>query len=236
MKGIWKSLLTGIQMRWGFGKAWFRGGRQLWIWLVRAAIIFGIPFLVPATLLGLPAGLPDRMRWSGMLFQFAGLAMVVVGLNLSRQVFGRNSIWKAIIQWLGRARYIVVPLKPITGRGDLRAGLAMMGDAEVTVSGRKESQNIDERVAALEAELGRLDGKLTETRQEVRKLQSDTNDRIINEQAERQSEDQKISKRLETAAIGGIHLELAGVAYLVVGIALTSVPDEIAALIRAVGL
>jgi hypothetical protein len=36
--------------------------------------------------------------------------------------------------------------------------------------------------------------------------------------------------------IGGINLELAGLVYLLVGIAFTAIPNEIAGLLRAVGL
>jgi uncharacterized protein YgiM (DUF1202 family) len=95
--------------------------------------------------------------------------------------------------------------------------------------------SIEDRVARLEDDLKRLDGKLAETKQDVRNLRSEANEKMDKERSERYSDDQKISKRLETAAIGGIHLELAGVAYLVVGITLTSVPDVFVALISAVG-
>jgi hypothetical protein len=108
------------------------------------------------------------------------------------------------------------------------------GGAEGTLSVRKGA-SIESRVAKLEDDLKRLDGNLAETKQDLRNLRSETNEKIDKERSERYSDDQKISKRLETAAIGGIHLELAGVAYLVVGITLTSVPDVFVALISAVG-
>jgi hypothetical protein len=195
--------------------------------------MFG-PFHFPATLLGVPIELADRLRWSGMLFQFAGLAMVVVGLNLSRQVFGQSSIWKAIVAWFGRVPYMVVPPKAVTATMNIREAGSDGCSAEGTVSVR-QGTSIEDCVAKLEDDLKRLHGKLAETKQDVRNLRRETIEKIDQERSERYSEDQKISKRLETAAIGGIHLELAGVAYLVVGIALTSVPDELAALVSAVG-
>jgi hypothetical protein len=196
--------------------------------------MFGIPFLFPATLLGVPIEVTDRLRWSGMLFQFAGLAMVVVGLNLSRQVFGQSSIWKAIVAWFGRARYMMVPPKAVTATTHL-SGTASVGLSAAGALSVSKGASIEDRVARLEDDLKRLNGKLAETKQDVRNLRSETNEKIDKERSERYSDDQKISKRLETAAIGGIHLELAGVAYLVVGITLTSVPDVFVALIPAVG-
>jgi hypothetical protein len=235
MKGILKSLWAGAKRRGRLGRAWFRDGGPLWIWLAVAAAMLVIPYVFAATLLGVPIELADRLRWSGMLFQFAGLAMVVVGLNLSRQVFEQSSIWKAIVAWLGRARYMVVPPKPVNVSATAQAGAALMAGGEATVSVGKGT-SIEDRVARLEEDLKRLDGKLAETKKDVGKLRSETNEKIDKERSERRCEDQKISKRLETAAIGGIHLELAGVAYLVVGIALASVPDESAGLLRALGL
>ena len=159
MRGILKSLMAGAQRRWRHGRAWVRDGGPLWIWLTVAAAMFGIPFLFPATLLGVPIEITDRLRCSGMLFQFAGLAMVVVGLNLSRQVFEKSSIWKAIVEWLGRARYMVVPPKAVTATAHLTGATSLGFSAEGRLS-LKKGASIEDRVARLEDDLKRLDGKL----------------------------------------------------------------------------
>lgn len=228
MRGILKSLWAGAKTRWRHGRAWCRDGAPLWVWLVVAALLFGFAYLLPAPLLGEPIELADRLRWSGLLFQFAGLATVVVGLNLSRQVFDQNSIWKAIVAWFAQARYMVVPPKDIEATLNARGLASMAFVGEATLSTRNGS-SIEDRVEQLEAELRRLQKRLAETNKDVRMLQSDTNEKIDKERDERRSEDQKIGKRLETAAIGGIHLELAGLAYLIVGVTMTSVPNETAA-------
>jgi hypothetical protein len=88
MRGIFKSLMAGAQSRSRQGRAFFRQGRPLWIWLAVAAAMFGIPFLFPATLLGVPIEVADRLRWSGMLFQFAGLAMVIAQPDVWKFVVG----------------------------------------------------------------------------------------------------------------------------------------------------
>jgi hypothetical protein len=177
MRGILKGPMAGAQSRWRQVRAsFFWQGWPLWIWpLVAAALMFG-PFHFPATLLGVPIELADRLRWSGMLFQFAGLAMVVVGLNLSRQIFEQSSIRKAIVAWLGRARYMVVPPKAVTATMNIReAGLDGFS-AEGTLSVRKGA-SIESRVAKLEDDLKRLDGNLAETKQDLRNLRSETNEK-----------------------------------------------------------
>jgi hypothetical protein len=145
MKGVLKSLWAGARRRWQHGRAWFRDGAPLWIWLVVAAFLFGLTYLLPASLLGVPIEFADRLRWAGVLFQFAGLAMVVVGLNLSRQVLDQSSMWKAIGAWLARARYMVIPPKTIGATVNLKGAELMTMSGEATVSVRK-SNSIENRL------------------------------------------------------------------------------------------
>ena len=44
--------------------------------------------------------------------------------------------------------------------------------------------------------------------------------------------DEKTGKQLQEAVIGGIHIELGGLAYLLFGIVLASVPKEVAGLFQ----
>src|SRR5262245_43710640 len=83
-------LRGGLVSRYRFAKAWFGDGTPLWRWIAMSAILLGIPYVFPTGYLGVIVDLGDRVRWSGMLFQFAGLATVVRGLNKSRQLFDRS--------------------------------------------------------------------------------------------------------------------------------------------------
>lgn len=228
------SIRDGVVRRWRFARSWVRDGTPLWLWLAVAAVMFGLPYLFPVAAFGLDATISDRVRWSGMLFQFAGLATVVWGLNRSRELFDRPSLWKAIGQWLGRARHIVKPPPPISATANLGAGAAAaMGTAEARV--KVSGGTLEDRVKRLEEEADRLDKKLSETRRNLSELRSETNQRLGRERAERVADDRKVSRQLETATIGGIHLEVAGLAYLFVGIAMTAVPAEVAWLLQRIG-
>lgn len=59
---------------------------------------------------------------------------------------------------------------------------------------------------------------------------------IDGERAARETRDEDVTRQLGTAVIGGIHLEVAGVVYLFIGITLAAVPEEMAWLLRAIGL
>lgn len=226
-----ESIRDGLMRRWRFARSWVRDGTPLWLWLAVAAVMFGLPYLYPVAAFGVAADIPDRVRWSGMLFQFAGLATVVWGLNRSRQLFDRPSLWKAIGQWFARARHFIMPPKPTHLAVNPGIGAATaFGTAAVRekVSGR----TLENRVKRLEEEADRLDKKLSETRRNLSELRSETNQRLGRERAERVADNRKISRQLETATIGGIHLEVAELAYLFVGIAMTAVPAEIAWLLQ----
>lgn len=216
-------------------KTWLRDGNPLWLWLAIAALLLGIPYMLPAGRLGVSAELADRVRWSGMLFQFAGLATVVCGLNRSRQLFDRPSLWRASAHWLGRVRHIFRRPKTVDISAALSAGLASVS-ANAVVSSAAPRGTIDERVTRLEAELKRLETKISKTDREIRHLEHKTSDRLDRERTQRTAQDRKISSQLETATIGGIQLEAAGVAYLFVGIFLASVPREAACLLQELGL
>jgi hypothetical protein len=60
--------------------------------------------------------------------------------------------------------------------------------------------------------------------------------RVNRERDKRQADLLEVRKLIEEAVIGGIHLELGGLVYLLVGILFTSVPEEAASLLQKIGL
>src|SRR3546814_13534335 len=57
-------------------------------WLAWTALLIVGPVAIPPAL-GMDAELSDRIRWSGLVLQISGLFTVVVGLDESRQLFGK---------------------------------------------------------------------------------------------------------------------------------------------------
>lgn len=231
-----KKVRDALAWRLRIARRWIRDGTPLWQWLAVAIVLFGLPYVFPVAHFGVSANLADRVRWSGMLFQFAGLATVVWGLNRSRQLFDRSSLWKAIGQWLGRVRYIVRPPKAMTVTATgLSAGAATVSGTGAVLS-VTSGGTLEERVARLEHDAKRIEAKLSDIDRDIRKLRSETNEHIERERRDWQASDRTISEQLETATIGGIHLEVAGLVFLFVGIAFATMPREIAWLVQATGL
>ncbi|WP_026988879.1 hypothetical protein [Fodinicurvata fenggangensis] len=165
-----------------------------------------------------------------MVFQFAGLLTVIVGLNSSRKLFDRDPIWKAILNWLGEARYIIKPKELVKVKSSGTAAISVEGTGKGTVVSNSE-KSLDERVQRLEDQLEQLESQLWETKKDLQERDKELKTELAKEQQERQSDSLKIREQIETAAIGGIHIELAGIAYLFLGIALATIPNEIASLL-----
>lgn len=235
LTNMMRVLRDGLSLRWRFTKAWIRDGKPLWLWLAIAITALGLPYSFPAHFIDSSVELADRVRWSGMLFQFLGLATVVWGLNTSRQLFGRTSLWKAGVQWVRRLRYIIKPLKPVSATGNIQAAAAAAAGFGAAVA-VYASNRIEDRVAKLEGDMRKMEQNVIGINRDVLNARSEMRERINTERDERQSGDRKVSQQLEEATIGGIHLEVAGLAYLYLGILFTSVPRETACLLQKLGL
>src|SRR3546814_6021686 len=57
-------------------------------WLAWTALLIVGPVAIPPAL-GMDAELSDRNRWSGLVLQISGLFTEVVGLDESRELFGK---------------------------------------------------------------------------------------------------------------------------------------------------
>ncbi len=221
--------------RWSIAKEWFRDGKPLWRWLFIANLIFWSAYFFPVERFDFSAEFADRLRWAGMIFQFAGLATVVWGLNESRKLFNRQPIWKAACQWLGRIRFIFKPSRAV-GRTfifPVSGGLTMTGHAAALLV---KGGTLENRVARLEAGQEDIKKDISTIRGEIADQTNKAYQRIDLEKSDRETGDQRSREQLETATIGGISLEISGLAYLSVGILLTSVPSELASLLQKLGL
>ena len=210
------SLKAAVQARWRFALAWACEGKPLWIWI---AVALGLT-LLPALWTG---DLSDQLRWSGMFLQFVGLFVVARGLNDARHLFARPSLLRAAWAWASRARHIVRP----PGRVLLTASstLGVSFSSGTLRVGRAVGNSVEDRLAHLQKELDRIEA---DTTRKLDELEGKMNVRVDREATERKAADAKVTEQLETAMIGGIQLEVAGLGYLFVGVAFTSIPGEIA--------
>ena len=206
---------------------WFLAGGTFWVWLALATTIILLFYLMPGQL-------HDRVRWAGTIFEFVGICVIVYGIDKTRRSFGKPFLLHEVWIWLKELRFVFVRRPTISASANLQAGAAVLASF-VTVVTRK-AHTIEQRIAQLETEagqlrtdLGTLDKRVAEQFQELRTA-------LDKEAAARQVEVLSINKRLEAEMIGHSHVELAGVAYLLLGLPMANASDVVANCLSLFGL
>jgi len=175
------------------------------------------------------SNLTEQVLYSGTWLQAFGLMTVATGISQLRSLFGKPSLIDSVTSWflllIGAFR------KPLTINADgLTSGSALTIGGLTAVGPTTSKITLKMRVAALEKSLDEL-------REQHGKSLSDLKDNLYrveslvqDEGDKRQSGDLDISKRLEEVAVGGIHLEMVGLVWLLLGMLGTSIPKEFAKL------
>lgn len=171
------------------------------------------------------------VRYAGTALQVLGLATVTIGLSETRRLFGRPSLPRKIWRWFRQLAAAFATPKPITLQVSDAVSVAMTGDARV-VRGAGPGASLEDRVSVLEENLSRLRDELDVKKQEFRQEIQTVREHIERETQERRAENQQAARRIEEMAVGGLHLEIVGLSWLVLGVVGTSIPDEIAAVLR----
>jgi hypothetical protein len=206
--------------------------RRLRSWLLEASLVW-IAMLIIAGALALsfrPGSSELHVRIAGMVLQWLGIGTVALGLHKTRQLFERPSFWNLLRNWGARfPRW----------RGRIIAGIGTATGGSVALSSRgygwynvDPAASIDERVDALAKNVERLNKHLIQVQTDLDtegKLRSDA---LQAEQASRLQADEGLKSRLEATATGGLHISFVGAIWLFVGITLSSLPNELAAILK----
>lgn len=206
---------------------WLRAGETFWKWLVVTLAILLVFYAVHGEL-------PDRVRWAGSTFEFFGISAVVISISRARRSFGKPSVLGGIWICLRDFRFIFFRRAPITGT----MNITLQSDSMVSVGTvvNRVTKSTEERVAQLEKQFTGLQTKLVNIDQKVDQNKRELRAELNKEAAERQAADHGVSNKLEESMIGESPLELAGVAYLYLGLAMTHLSPEVANVLKWVGL
>ncbi len=193
-------------------RAWrfLKGERQLWI-AGGSIVLFSILSRLCADTL------PSQLIYAGTMMQLAGIGAVAYGLYDLRTQFERPGM----LEKLRAVR------KPPTYRG-IVAGVseAPVVSSEATYSqGRRAGRRLTGRIAALEAQVDEVQALIRSITDGNKKDLDEVRRRLSSEERARTMEDKAVRELLESATIGGLQLEMAGVILLFVGVICTSVPN-----------
>jgi uncharacterized membrane protein HdeD (DUF308 family) len=211
-----------------------------WIWILRNRVWpevqqtwpFFLFFAGPAVayLLAVLAGrqlnrgAADQVRYFGTWLQLFGIVLVAQGVRELRREFNRPTVFAAIrarihaIRQSFQAQHYVA----ITGVGAV--GLA--GSAALAY-GRVRGTT-EQRLDGLEREIDGLRRDAQERERQFQDKLSELRGELSKEQQERIEAHAEIKRKLDNVAVGGLHLDVIGLWWLLFATIATNVPDGVA--------
>lgn len=190
------------------------------------------PFVLAAVSIGglviwsaVPTPSEARVRFSSVLIEWAGLALVVYDLSQTRRLFRLPNWFKSFLDKLGGVR----------GRGNV--SLSMQGGSVVTVGGRMRARlgtaNLVRRIEGLERELDDLvkdiDDQFARVRDTVEKRASALQTQV----AELRDQLAALQDTVKNLATGGMRLAVLGVVLVAAGVFLGNMAEEVTAWLKA---
>ncbi len=204
-------------------------------WLAEAWRVW-IPVSVVVLVLTVPSQLPlslaePVLRYFGLAFQLLGILTVVSGLRDKRRLFNRPSLVENIRLWIHRRPPWGAKPQTILVAGT--GSISLLGSAKVSLwRGVPADASVEARLAALEANLATLRTEQAEAAKEFQEATRKTNEAVDAERRARESAVGSVRVQLDKLGAGGLHVEMIGVFWLVLGVVLATVPGEIAAVLK----
>ena len=149
--------------------------------------------------------------------------------------FGRPPLGKTLVGWAGALANVFRHPKPIT------AEMAESFSFTLSLEGRLKAgtgpdATTEVRLSALEKNLEAMQREMDEKFQSHQKRITEVQTNVNKESQERQAKDAEVSRLIEDIGVGGLRLEVVGLAWLFVGVIFTSIPGEVAWLLARVGI
>ena len=208
---------------------WFKA---LLHWLVAARLLWlTIAVVAAALVLGLRKGTDEAtIRITGLFLQLLGIGTVAWGIRVTRKFFGRPSIFTLARYWF--SRFPSFSGRTITASASIQ-GISLTANARAHVwRDLDPDATIEDRIKALEDNLQDVNQRLCSTQSEIDRSFRVEAENLKREQDPRSKADQEIREKLEATETGGLHISAMGVLWLSVGVIMSTIPTELAKLIK----
>jgi len=203
---------------------WVFDGWRVWAPVLLVAILLGLMSFAP----GAPE---DHARYVGLVLQLLGIATVVRGVRDRRLLFQRPSLIGHLKTWLAR-RPRLNPTPTIIN-ASAACAIAAGGTAKVSVwRSIPPDASLEDRVEALRINLESLRNEQSETYRELCDEVRNRNQVVESERQARESAVSDVRSRLDMLGTGGLHIESAGLFWLITGVVFGTIPAEVASLLR----
>lgn len=232
--------MADLRQRWNEFKGWWLAGRALWVMILALAALYLLTYnfpaekLFPDTFKDSAVEFADRVRWLGILLEIGSISTIAYGLSQSMAAFNKPKLVSRFFHWIGEFRYVFIGRPPInaTAHGQSLGIVTSVAVGTVLI----KAGTVEEQLEQLRQSVDALKNGLAEVRVEVGQLDQATKKGLADESKERQLTDRKLSESIEQQKIGDVHIQVAGLALLVLSIFLANAPTESSAFLRLLGL
>ena len=168
----------------------------------------------------------DQLRYAGVMLQMAGLVAVVYGIASNRRLVGRAGVKDSMLRWFKRLRGAsrksdVLTVNPLVIKPVAHS---------LKLESRPSAESIGERVNQLERQLAELRNSMNRSDRTLREQLSEAKEDASRRARALSQQLSSVGEQVENLAAGGSVTELIGVVWVAIGILLSSLPEELAAL------
>lgn len=204
--------------------------KRLFRWFVIEPRFFWFMSALFAVLLLFIWSLPSEanVRYAGLFLQVLGISTVAWELNETYKHFGQPGYRKRFLEWLRR---FPKSGKHVLGAVGVASGSSVVQAYLTTWTPDKPGTSIEDRLNDVVKNQERFID-------EIQTLRTSTNQRIdqqvrelVAEKKERERQGQSIRDELEQAHTGNLHISMRGLIFLLIGVTLATLSDEIVCLI-----
>lgn len=185
--------------------------------------LFGLVIVVGGALASgylLPRGSPTLpVRFAGFVLQLLGIVAVAVGIGDRQKHFHQRG-------WFSRLWGALQTPRHATANVQL-GGLGVSGAGIVAAISQTRPESLEDRLAALEQAHEKMRQDVRAQFDEVRTSIRNAETKVAEEHAERSKVIARLREDLQSVTAGGVHIEKAGLAWLVFGTLFSAFPEEI---------
>lgn len=221
---IWKEEKYEARLK-NFAQRFVIGAKPFWIMLGGFFLAFLIACATTSTV-------ENASVVGGCILQVLGVLTVAIGVRDKRRLFNKPSVIENVRRWLKSIRN--APKKPITATFNQTGG-AFRGRITMSATGNTEGvsqpQSIEEKIETILERQEALEEHVNEMRRKLNEKASEAKQAVGRERKKRREQVNELQNLIEEFSTGGLHIEGIGVTWLVFGIPLSTLPEQITTLL-----
>jgi hypothetical protein len=204
---------------------WLAEVPTFWAFLVVLTFAGGLPLLLVT-----PAA--DAIRYAGLVLQVVGVGVVAYTLRGRGKPFGHAPVLTFALEWIHRAPRFPPRTITLEVSGTASASASASADASVW-RGPRLDQPIEAQLEDIRESIATLQGQVERQGSRTNARLSELQNAIDAERTQRSTQIQETKRILQEVATDSLYLEVAGVAWLVIGIVMATIPAELSALFNS---